>query len=435
MLVIFAIFIAPFYLEYRLTTMPEYLERRYDQRSRLFFSVIAITVNIFIDIAGALYASSLFLSGIFPSLDLQVLVFIMALIAGLYTVLGGLRAVIVTDSIQAILLTAGSVVIAVVVYYKTGWQEIQSSIDASFLSLIRPLDDTLIPWPTLLISLPILAFYFMCTNQHMVQRILGARSVDDGRKGAIFAGLLKLPLLFMLILPGTAARLIYPDLDNTNLVYPLLMYDFLPAGILGIVLTGFIAALMSSIDSALTAASSIATMDIYKKFKPASSQRHLIRMGKIFIMIAVFIASLWAPFIERFPTLWEYLQALLSYLSPPVVSCFIFGLFWKKATSQAAFNALWTGSIAGLVMLINNHFLEFLPTVHYLYSATLIFLFSSIVLVIHSYLDDSAVTSTLPQVDKAELLQQTQHLPWYKSYQAFAWVVCICTAIIVVIFW
>lgn len=435
MLVIFAIFIAPFYLKYRLTTMPEYLERRYDHRSRLFFSVIAITVNIFIDIAGALYASSLFLSGIFPSLDLQALVFIMALIAGLYTVLGGLQAVIVTDSIQAILLSVGSIVIAFVVYYKTGWQEIQSSIDASFLSLIRPLDDTLIPWPTLLISLPILAFYFMCTNQHMVQRILGARSVDDGRKGAIFAGLLKLPLLFMLILPGTAARLIYPDLENTNLVYPLLMYDFLPAGILGIVLTGFIAALMSSIDSALTAASSIATMDIYKKFKPESSQRHLIRMGKVFIMIAVFIASLWAPFIERFPTLWEYLQALLSYLSPPVVTCFIFGLFWKKATSQAAFTALWTGSLTGIIMLINNHFLEILPTVHYLYSATLIFLFSSIILVIRSYMDNLQATSTLPEVDKAELLAQTNHLPCYKSYQAFAWVVCICTAIIVVIFW
>ncbi|MCW9706468.1 sodium:solute symporter family transporter [Fodinibius salsisoli] len=435
MLVIFAIFIAPFYLKYRLTTMPEYLERRYDHRSRLFFSVIAITVNIFIDIAGALYASSLFLSGIFPSLDLHILVFIMALITGLYTVLGGLRAVIVTDSIQAVLLTAGSIIIAFVVYQKTGWQEIHASIDANLLSLIRPVDDTLIPWPTLIISLPILAFYFMCTNQHMVQRILGARSVDDGRKGAIFAAFLKLPLLFMLILPGTAARLIYPELENTNLVYPFLMYDFLPAGILGIVLTGFIAALMSSIDSALTAASSIATMDIYRKFRPQSSQRHLINMGKVFIMVAVFIASLWAPFIEQFPTLWEYLQALLSYLSPPVVTCFIFGLFWRKATSQAAFTSLWMGSLVGLMLLVNNHFWDILPTIHYLYSATIIFLFSSSILVISSYLDTSKTESTLPEVDKKEIFAQPLSLPWYKGYPVFAWIVCICTTIIVLLFW
>lgn len=435
MLVIFAIFIAPFYLKYQLTTMPEYLERRYDHRSRLFFSVIAITVNIFIDIAGALYASSLFLSGIFPDVDLQVLVLIMALITGLYTVLGGLRAVIITDSIQAVLLTIGSFVIASLVYFKTGWQEIHTSIDANLLSLIRPVDDTLIPWPTLLISLPILAFYFMCTNQHIVQRILGAQTVEDGRKGAIFAALLKLPLLFMLILPGTAARLIYPELENTNLVYPFLMYDFLPAGILGIVLTGFIAALMSSIDSALTAASSIATMDIYRRFKPNSSQAHLIKIGKVFIMIAVFIASLWAPFIEQFPTLWEYLQALLSYLSPPVVTCFLFGLFWKRASAQAAFTSLWMGSVLGLLLLVNNHILQLLTTIHYLYSATLIFLFSSALLVIYSYWDTSESQSTLPEVNKGEIFAQPSSLPWYKGYPAFACLVCICTVLIVLFFW
>lgn len=161
--------------------MSEYLERRFNHRSRTFFVVIAITVNIFIDIAGALYASSLFLSGIFPDQNLQLFVLIMALVTGLYTVFGELRAVIATDSIQAILLTFGSGVIAFTVFQEVGfWQEIKTAIEPQFPSLIRLVDDPLIPWPTLFVSLPILGFYFMCTNQHMVQRILGAKSVEDG---------------------------------------------------------------------------------------------------------------------------------------------------------------------------------------------------------------------------------------------------------------
>lgn len=435
MLVVFAIFIVPLYLKYRLTTMPEYLERRFDHRSRLFFSVIAITVNIFIDIAGALYASSLFLQGLFPDVNLQFFVIIMALVTGLYTVFGGLRAVIATDSIQAILLTVGSAVITGAIFWEVGsWSEVTAALDPGFLSLVRPLDDPLTPWPTLFVSLPILGFYFMCTNQHMVQRVLGARSVDDGRKGAIFAALLKLPLLFILVLPGTVSRLIYPEMTNPNLVFPQLMYEFLPAGILGIVLTGFVAALMSSIDSALTAASSIATMDIYLKFRPQSSQKHLIRVGKRFIMIAVFIASLWAPFIDQFPTLWEYLQAVLSYLSPPVVACFLFGLFWKRASAHGAFAALCAGSLMGIVLLLNNHFFAVIEPSHYLYSATALFVFSCVVLLVVSLLtpDRSAIE---PDARWKQQLESQAPGPWYTSYQFFAAVVCILSTVIIIVFW
>lgn len=436
MLVIFAIFIVPFYLKYRLTTMPEYLEHRFDHRSRVYFSIISIIVNVLIDIAGALYASSLFLSGIFPDVDLYVFVIVMALITGLYTVFGGLRAVIATDSIQAALLTLGSATIAVVVFHEVGsWQEIKSAVEPKFLSLVQPVDDPLIPWPTLFISLPILGFYFMCTNQHMVQRILGAKSIDDGRKGAIFASLLKLPLLFILVLPGTMARLIYPSLENSNLVFPQLMFDFLPAGVLGIVLTGFIAALMSSIDSALTAASSIATMDLYKKIKPDSSQKHLIKMGKVFIMLAVFIASLWAPFIDRFPTLWEYLQAVLSYLSPSVVTCFLFGLFWKKASAEGAFSALWMGSLLAVALIINNYFYHIVDPVHYLYSATIIFVFSSIVMVIASLKYPDGEFFESPKKWKQEIERISRQQPWHKNYKLFAWVVCLLSAAILVLFW
>ncbi|WP_372639275.1 sodium/solute symporter, partial [Fodinibius sp.] len=274
MLVIFALFIAPYYIRNRLTTMPEFLERRFDHRSRFYFSVISILINVLIDIAGALYAGSLFLRGLFPDIDLFVFVGVMALIAGLYTVVGGLKAVVLTDSVQGILLAVGTGIISVMLFMKLGsWTEITTALPNNFMSLIKPLDDELTPWPTLFVSIPILGFYFMCSNQHMVQRILGAKSIEDGKKGAIFAGFLKLPILFLLVLPGTMGLLLYPDLENANLIFPTMLYDLLPAGLLGIVMTGFIAALMSSIDSALTASGSIATLDIYKNMVPAKSER------------------------------------------------------------------------------------------------------------------------------------------------------------------
>lgn len=436
MLVIFAIFIVPYYLRNRLSTMPEYLERRFDSRSRYYFSIISITINVLIDTAGALYASSLFLSGIFPDVNLHFFVIAMAVITGLYTVTGGLRAVVITDAIQAVLLTCSTILISGIIFWKFGsWQEIKSSIDPDFLSLIRPLNDDLTPWPTLIISLPILGFYFMCSNQYIVQRVLGARSIEDGRKGAIFAGFLKLPLLFILVLPGTVGRIIYPELPNPNLLFPQLMYDFLPAGILGLVLTGFIAALMSSIDSALTASSSIATMDIYKKLRPDSSERHLITAGKIFILVAVLLASLWAPFISRFPTLWEYLQAVLSYLTPPVVTCFIFGLFWKKAGANGAFYALILGSIFALLMVLNNYFFPVIGPVHYLYSATIIFVFSSVVMVIVSLFSQSGAPSlekiTYLKLDKAYLAGLESSKRWYSSYKFFAALLLILTSLLV----
>ncbi len=437
MLVFFAIFIIPFYLRTRLTTMPEFLERRFDSRSRIYFSVISIIANVTIDIAGALYASSLFLKGLFPSIDLYIFVLIMAVIAGLYTILGGLRAVIATDTIQAVLLTVGPAVVAYSVFSEfSSWQEFRSLVQPELISLIRPADDPFIPWPTLIVSLPILGFYFMCSNQHMVQRILGAQSIDDARKGAILAGFLKIPLLFFLILPATMGTVLFPDLSTPNLIYPELMFEFLPPGVLGLVLTGFVAALMSSIDSALTASSSIATLDIYKTFFPERKETHLIKTGKVFILIFVLFASVWAPLIEQFPTLWEYLQAVLSYLSPPIVTCFVFGLFWNKASSDSAFYTLIAGSGIAILLVINNYFLEIIGPIHYLYSSTIIFLFSSVVMIafsLHQFNKGMPVQEH-PEISLVYKKSESPDLPWYKSYKLYALILCLLIAAIVITF-
>lgn len=438
MLVIFAIFIVPYYLKYKLTTVPEYLERRYDRRSRIFFSIISIITIIFIDISGALYAGSLLFKGVFPQVSLFLIIIVFAFIAGFYTLTGGFRAVVTTDTVQAFLFTLSTAIVAGFVYWKIGsWHNLKTAVAPQFLSMIQPATNSNLPWPAIIISLPILGFYFMCTNQYMVQRVLGAKTINDGRKGAIFGAFLKLPMLFLLVLPCVLARVIFPHLSNSNLIYPHLIYSFIPTGLLGLVLTGFIAALMSSIDSALAAISSVATLDIYKTFNPRHNQEHYLRFGKICIIAAVVIASLWAPFISHFQTLWQYLQAVLSYLCPPVVTCFLFGLLWNKASADGAFYALCLGSILALLLLINNLIFTFFVSVHFLYSATIIFIFSSIVIVSVSLLrpDDNKFEAKVEVKRSLKSIQTPINEPWYQSYQFFGVVVCLCTAAIVYIFW
>ncbi|MEO1023553.1 MAG: sodium:solute symporter [Bacteroidota bacterium] len=387
MLIFFALFIVPFYLKQRLFTMPEFLANRFDHRVKNYFSVLSIVGSIFIDIAGALYAGAVLFKLMMPDSDLTYAIVSLAIIAGLYTFAGGLKAVVATDITQSVLLLIGASFIAFFAFQRTGGMEpLSTQIDPSFFSLIQPTSDTFIPWPTLLVSLPILGFYYMCTNQHMVQRVLGAKDISHARLGALFAGGLKLPLLFIMVMPGTFALLLYPGLSNSNEVFPLLMFDLLPAGLLGLVFTGFIAALMSSIDSALTASSTILTMDIYKAWKPQSSEEKLVRVGRIFILLIVVFASLWAPFIDQFPTLWDYLQGALSYLVPPIVSCFIFGLFWRRATSRGALAGLISGNALGIAFILNNIF-EFAPQLHYLYAATILFIVGCTSLVIVSLME------------------------------------------------
>jgi SSS family solute:Na+ symporter len=220
-LIAFALFFLPMYLRSKLYTMPEFLEKRFDSRSRTYFSGLTVIANIGIDTAATLYAGSLVLSLVFPDYGINTFIFLLALISALYTMTGGLRAVVQTDVIQSILLTIGSIIITVALFNKIGgWEAILSFTPEENLSLIRPASDDFLPWPALIISLPILGFYFWCTNQHIVQRVLGAGSVEDGQKGALLAGFLKLPLLFIMVLPGVMAVGLYPNLEQPNLVYP-----------------------------------------------------------------------------------------------------------------------------------------------------------------------------------------------------------------------
>ena len=205
-LVFYCVFLLPFVLRSRAYTMPEFLERRYDARARLYFAALNVFLNVFVDTAAALYCGALVCRMLLPGLPLWVIVAALAGAAGLYTLAGGLRAVIYTEAVQAILLVVGAITISVAAFTRAGgWHAVVHEVDPAMLSLIRPAADHGVPWPGLVLGIPVLGLYYWCTNQYMVQQTLSARSLDDGRGGALFAGLLKLSVLFLLVLPGTCA--------------------------------------------------------------------------------------------------------------------------------------------------------------------------------------------------------------------------------------
>ncbi|MCJ9430655.1 sodium:solute symporter [Kordiimonas marina] len=435
-LVFFALFMLPFILRAQVFTMPEFLERRFDGRARLYFSALTIFLNIVVDTAGSLFAGGLLLTMVFPGVPVWEIIAILAVVAGFYTMMGGLAAVMYTDAVQAILLLIGAVVITVVAFDKIGsWEAVTAAVSANKLSLIRPLSDPSMPWLGLVTGVPLLGFYFWCTNQFMVQRVLSAKSTTHGQLGSLFAGALKLPVLFIMVLPGTFAILLYPNLPRADLVFPTLMFEMLPAGLLGLVLAGFIAALMSQIDSTLNSASTLLTMDFVRKWKPEIDSDHLMKIGRWLTFVFMVLSVLWAPQIEHFASLFKYLQKVLSYTIPPVVVLFLVGTFWRRANASGAFWTLVLGTIAGVALFLMN---EVLDITHYqfLYTGPMLFVLCTVILVVVSLMTPAPEESAiLPYIwSRQDFDAETAALksvPWYGNYRILSVLLLTATAILV----
>lgn len=380
-LVIFAVFFLPIILRNQVFTMPEFLAGRYDGRVRTYFSLLTLFLGVVVETAGSLFAGALVVQLVLPDTPLWQIMAVLALIAGFYTLTGGLAAVMLTDALQAVLLLVGSLVITILALDKVGGiGVVLDRIPAEKLSLIRPMGDPGVPWLGLLTGVPLLGFYYWATNQAIVQRALAAKSVDHGRWGALFAGLLKLPPLFIMVLPGSIAILLYPDLERADLVYPTLMFDLLPAGLLGLTLAGFLAAIMSQIDSALNSASTLVTMDFVRRWKPDLSSRSLMTIGRVVMAGFLIFAIVWAPFISSFRSIFSYIQAMFSYAVPPVVALFLIGVFWARATAQGGFACVVVGVAAGGASFLAIEVLGAF-SLHFLYMAPLLFLICATTLI------------------------------------------------------
>lgn len=443
-LIIFAVFFLPFYLKNQIFTVPEFLEKRYGSFARTYFSIVTICLNVFIDIASSLFAGSLIVQMIFPSLDIVTIIWIISIVAAFYTLLGGLASVVYSDVVQALLLILGSIFITVIALDQVGgWSSLTSQIDESMFKIIRPADDPDLPWTGLFSGVFLLGFYFWITNQFIAQRALASKSIQQGQWGAVFAGFLKLLTLFIMVLPGVIAIILYPELDDPKQAYPTLVFDILPKGLLGLVLAGFIAALMSSVDSGLNAASTLFTMDFYKNFSKTHGAKSEMKVAKISTLAFMIIAALWAPHINSFPSFWDYLQMILCFICPPVVALFIWGLFVKRINTIAANVAIVLGIIMSVLTIAYkiytiNSGIEDTILPHYLHLAGYIFIICSLVLFVVSY-------STRPDVKdlstliwtKETFTQETKALsllPFYKNYRYQSILLILCILILLIIF-
>ncbi len=441
-LIVFVMFILPFYLRSRVFTMPEFLERRYGTSSRIAFSGFSLFTAMFIDLSVALYGGGVILKSLWPEVPLWLLIAGLAALAAVYTIFGGLEAVVITDSIQAVVLLLGGSLVAWLTFQAIpSWEAVKEASPGEGMSLIRPIGDPLTPWPGIFTGAVILGFYFWTTNQVIVQRTLGAQNLDHGRWGSLFAVLLKLPILFIMVLPGTMALTIYPNLDNPDIVFPSLAFDLLPIGLRGVILAALVAAIMSTVDSVLNAVSTLVTMDFVRTFRPQTSDRAVVGIGRIATGVAMVVAMVWAPQIDNFPSLVNYLQSALSYIVPPVVAVFFLGIFWRRVNATGAFTTLAVMVPLGVVLFVLNEIPGLqLTGIHFLYANFALFLVSCALLTAVSLATDAPPEEKVDEYtwERRYWTEETEELkekPWYKNYRYLSIGLAVLTAAMVIWWW
>jgi len=389
----------PFYLRSNVYTMPEFLERRYGPACRWYLTTVSVLAYIFTKISVSLYAGALVLRQT-VGWDFYTSAAVMVIATGVYTIFGGLAAVIYTELLQAVVLLGGAIALTVIGLEQAGGMEgLRATLPPDFFHMMRPMSDPNFPWTGIFIGAPILGIWYWCTDQVIVQRVLGAKSEEDARGGAIFCGLLKILPVFVLVLPGLIARALYPDIKGDE-AYPTLVVRLLPPGLIGLMVAALLAALMSSLAATFNSASTLITFDVYKKIKPAATEAQLVAVGRAFTVVMVGLGILWVPFISSLSTeVYIYLQSVQAYISPPIAAVFLFGVFWPRANRHGAIAALATGAVLGTARFIlelnqgsalaQSSIIAPLVSMNFLHFAVVLFLVSSVLLVAVSLATES----------------------------------------------
>jgi len=388
---------APFYMRSKVFTMPEFLEKRFTPKARTVLSVISLIAYILTKIAVAIYAGGVVFRALLPEINLWGMdtfwigSIILIVLTGIYTVLGGLRAVVYTETLQTFVKILGAIFVTWFgLEALGGWDKLKEICGSEMFNLWKPIvpdgvDGTWAPvkeagrqawyfndkypWPGMLLCAPIIGLWYWCTDQYIVQRVLGAPNQKEARRGSIFAGFLKLTPVFLFIIPGMicfalAKSGMSADLqkelfdangvlirDRAQAAFPLLVMHVLPVGVRGIVVAGLLAALMSALAGVFNASSSLFTMDFYAKLRPTASQAQLVRAGRVATVVMVIIGLLWIPVIQGAKGLYEYLQGIQAYLAPPIFVVFFFGVFMKRLNGIGCLATLLTGFAMGVFRL------------------------------------------------------------------------------------
>ncbi|XP_058267177.1 sodium/glucose cotransporter 1 [Hemibagrus wyckioides] len=380
----------PIYIKAGVVTMPEYLKKRFGgQRIRMYLSVLSLVLYIFTKISADMFSGAIFINQALR-MNIYLAVIMLLLITALYTVTGGLAAVIYTDTLQTIIMVVGSFILMGFAFDKVGGYEgLQEKYMQAIPSVVgnissecytpRPdsfhiFRDPLIgdmPWPGLIFGLTIQAAWYWCTDQVIVQRCLSAKNMSHVKAGCILCGYLKLLPMFLMVFPGMISRVLYPDevacvvpemckeycdteVGCTNIAYPKLVVDLMPDGLRGLMLSVMLASLMSSLTSIFNSSSTLFTMDIYAKVRNKASEKELMIAGRLFILVLIGVSIAWIPIIQSTHSgqLFDYIQSITSYLAPPIAAVFTLAIFCKRVNEPGAFYGMVIGLVIGLVRMI-----------------------------------------------------------------------------------
>lgn len=425
-LILLAGLFVPFYYKSAVQTIPEFLERRFSPRARLILSGVSLVAYIFTKVSVTVYAGAIVFQALLPDTfgspqnAFWVGAFTTVIITGIYTVFGGMRAIMNTATPQAVIILFGSFLITAIGLHRLGgWDELVrlASENKARFALWRPLSDPTLPWLGVIIASPIIGIWYWCTDQYIVQRTLSARNLATARRGALFGGLLKIWPVLIFLVPGMIGwalnqkgllhlppkivdgRIVAPI--NGDEVFPTMVKELLPTGIRGLIVACLLAALMSSLASLFNSSASLFTVDIYEKLRPGKSARHLLLVGRVATTTVVVLGIVWIPVMAKVSGggLYQYLQNVQGYLAPPITAVFLLGLFWKRLNSAGATWALGGGFVLGMIKLSlqtfygsaegQRHTPRFLAAIgdfNAYYATGILFLASAIIMIVVSYL-------------------------------------------------
>jgi solute:Na+ symporter, SSS family len=383
----------PFYLRSNVFTMPQFLERRFNRQCAVYLAGISIIAYIFTKISVQLYAASVVLERV-AGWSLWKTAVVLVIATGVYTIAGGLAAVIYTDTVQTLILIAGAAALTIIGLHRVGGLEhLRTMVPPGYFHMMKPATDPQFPWTGIFFGAPILGIWYWCTDQVIVQRVLSARDEGHAKAGTIFAGFLKILPVFLLVLPGIIAYALFPDqVVKPDYAYPTLVLNLLPVGLVGLVMAALLAAVMGAMSSVFNSASTLVTLDFYKKIRPQADERQLVMFGRIATGGMVLLGLLWVPFIHLLSAqLYIYLQSVQAYISPPIAACFIIGILWPRVNGQGALSSLLAGFLLGASRFLfevldkTRHYdsgaIRWLVDMNFLHYAIFMFLVCTVVLV------------------------------------------------------
>jgi SSS family solute:Na+ symporter len=295
-------------------------------------------------------------------------IIIAAVLTGIYTIIGGLLAVVVTGAMQTVILLVGSIVITIIALNKVGgWEGLTAAIEPVKLTVLRPPEDPArLPWYSIFLGYPVIGLWYWCADQTIVQRVLGAKDENHARTGPLFAGFLKILPVFIFFLPGTVylalvTKGVVAPLANSEDCCAMAIKELLPVGLKGLMAAALLAALMSTVSGALNSIATLFSFDLYKRWRPETPDHKLVVIGQVATFVAMIVAILWSPLLGKFETIYQGSNAIICYLAPPITTVFVFGIFWKRASSKAAIITLFSGTALGFIVFLLDWFSDETP--------------------------------------------------------------------------